>query len=168
DRINSEMNVMNDENDQQKLYNKESTYILVIDFKKMSPRCHQKLKFVKICIEYEHKFFLYVHPTLGTHYAANQLDLRSAVYLMEFITFPQVANDPADLTILQNWVMEGAQQEDLDIQAIQQKVSKYNNSLKVIGRGSGYSLKIKAFGGLGTRFLTLVILFEYFKFGVPS
>ncbi|CAG8819236.1 46005_t:CDS:1, partial [Gigaspora margarita] len=39
---------------------------------------------------------------------------------MEFITFPLVANDPADLTILQNWVMESAQQEGLDVQAIQQ------------------------------------------------
>ncbi|CAG8730057.1 15360_t:CDS:2 [Cetraspora pellucida] len=47
-------------------------------------------------------------------------DIIDIVYLMEFITFPLVANDPTDLITLKDWVTEGAQQEGLDIQAIQQ------------------------------------------------
>ncbi|CAG8549011.1 36507_t:CDS:1, partial [Racocetra persica] len=54
------------------------------------------------------------------YYAANKLDLRSVIYLIEFITFPLIANDRKDLTILQDWVMKDAQQEGLDVQAIQQ------------------------------------------------
>ncbi|CAG8834272.1 26628_t:CDS:1, partial [Racocetra persica] len=89
-------------------------------FEKMSKKRRQKLKFDKNCTEYGHEFFLYLHPTQGTFYAANKLDLGSAVYLMEFITFPLIANDPNDLTILQDWVTKGAQQYGLDVHAIQQ------------------------------------------------
>ncbi|CAG8801853.1 5627_t:CDS:1, partial [Racocetra persica] len=59
-------------------------------------------------IRIPHKYFLYLHLTQETYYAANKLDLRSAVYLMEFITFPLIANDRKDLTILQDWVTKDA------------------------------------------------------------
>lgn len=51
----------------------ESTSVLVFDL--MSARCHRRLTFVELCIDYSHEYFLYLHPTQGTHYAARLLDL---------------------------------------------------------------------------------------------
>lgn len=66
-----------------------------------------------------HEYFMYLHPTFGTHYAARLLNLGRAVYHIEFATFPLIANDPMDLITLQQWVAEGAQRAGLDIDAIQ-------------------------------------------------
>ncbi|CAG8605092.1 10126_t:CDS:2, partial [Gigaspora rosea] len=97
-----------DENNDQ-LGSDEPDKTSVIVFELMSPRCRRRLVFVKACVDNGHEYHLYLHPTLGMHYAARRLDLRRAVYHLEFITFPLIANDPMDLITLQHWVTKGAQ-----------------------------------------------------------
>ncbi|CAG8723019.1 819_t:CDS:2 [Dentiscutata erythropus] len=101
------------------LIENRSEFVPIMVFELISSRRCRRLVFAKTCMDNGHKYFLYVHLTLGTHYAARQLNLRQAVYHIEFLTFPLIANDPEDLIILQQWVAEGAEEAGLDVNKIQ-------------------------------------------------
>ncbi|RIB26112.1 hypothetical protein C2G38_2164201 [Gigaspora rosea] len=82
---------------------------LVIIFELVSPRRRRRLVFVETCMNNGHEYYLYLHPTLSTHYAARRLNLQRAVYHVEYITFSLIANNLVDLITLQQWVAEEAQ-----------------------------------------------------------
>ncbi|CAG8575262.1 19451_t:CDS:2, partial [Gigaspora rosea] len=83
-----------EDNDQQAIMNQKQPPVMV--FELMCPRQRRRLVFVEECVDNGHEYYLYLHPTLGMHYAARRLDLRSA------------------------WVAEGAQRAGLDVNLIQQ------------------------------------------------
>ncbi|RIB00412.1 hypothetical protein C2G38_2234391 [Gigaspora rosea] len=72
----------------------------VMVFELISPRRRRRLVFVETCMDNGHEYYLYLHSTLSTHYAATRLNLRRAVYHVEYITFPLITNDPVDLITL--------------------------------------------------------------------
>ncbi|CAG8597477.1 5079_t:CDS:1 [Dentiscutata heterogama] len=76
-------------------------YIPIFLFTKLTPRRRQKLAFAGKTQHFENEFFLYDHPTLNDHIAAQELNLREAIYWVDFCGYPLIANDPNELLILQ-------------------------------------------------------------------
>ncbi|CAG8808291.1 29105_t:CDS:1, partial [Racocetra persica] len=56
----------------------EKNFAEVITFKLMSSHQQQKLEFIEMSVDYDLRVFKYIHPTLGTHYAARKLQLQQA------------------------------------------------------------------------------------------
>ncbi|CAG8719553.1 14001_t:CDS:2 [Dentiscutata erythropus] len=61
---------------------------------------------------FENEFFLYDHPTLNDYIAAWELNLREAIYWVDFYGYSLIANDPNELLILQNRIQDEVQQSE--------------------------------------------------------
>ncbi|CAG8597495.1 5080_t:CDS:2 [Dentiscutata heterogama] len=72
----------------------------------------QALAFAGKTRRFENEFFFYNHPTLNDHIAARELNLREAVYWVDFCGYPLIANDPNELLILQNQMQDEVQQSE--------------------------------------------------------
>ncbi|CAG8747289.1 6776_t:CDS:2, partial [Dentiscutata heterogama] len=94
------------EKDEQAVNMDMPIYIPIFLFTKLTPRRRQKLAFAGKTQRFENKFFLYDHPTLNDHIAARELNLREAIYWVDFCGYPLIANDPNKLLILQNWMQD--------------------------------------------------------------
>ncbi|CAG8442248.1 4166_t:CDS:2 [Scutellospora calospora] len=79
----------------------ESINILVFQYQKMTKKRRQKLAFSAQYVEYENTYFIYTHPTLGSHFTMEKLRLREAIYWTNFRGYQLVANNPLDLLTLQ-------------------------------------------------------------------
>ncbi|CAG8718090.1 27176_t:CDS:2, partial [Dentiscutata erythropus] len=94
------------EKDEQAINIDMPIYIPVFLFTKLTPRRCQKLVFAGKTQCFENEFFLYNHPILNNHIAARELNLRQAIYWVDFYSYSLIANDPNELLILQNQMQD--------------------------------------------------------------
>ncbi|CAG8474572.1 8394_t:CDS:2 [Dentiscutata erythropus] len=100
------------EKDEQAINMDVPIYIPVFLFTKLTPRRRQKLVFAGKTQRFKNEFFLYDHPTLNDYIAAQELNLREAVYWVDFYSYPLIANDPNELLILQNQMQNEVRQSE--------------------------------------------------------
>ncbi|CAG8766428.1 1385_t:CDS:2 [Dentiscutata erythropus] len=100
------------EKDEQAINIDMPIYILVFLFTKLTSRRCQKLVFVRKTQCFKNEFFLYNYSTLNDHIAAQELNLKEAVYWVYFCGYPLIANDTNKLVILQNQMQDKVQQSE--------------------------------------------------------